>query len=180
MNSPSICKSAMLALFLPFIALVPSGALPEQKTVIGEVEDVILLPWRIRLPARIDTGAARTSLGAQNLKISGVVAEFKLREAVGGQRLRLPILDWRVYRTSEGTDRRPIVEIEICIGRKRLRTRVNLNRRHHLEYPFLVGRGLLAEGNFLVDVTQSHTVEPDCAVPGQPESTSPPARTPDK
>lgn len=168
-----------LVLSLVLTLIFPVGLLAAEKTTIGAVEDVLLLPWRIRLSARVDTGAARTSLGAQDLKISGVVADFKLRDAVGGHRLRLPILDWKIYKTGEGTDRRPIVEIELCIGQKRVRTRVNLNQRAHLRYPLLVGRRLLAEGNFLVDVTKARTIEPDCGetIEAQ-EKVTPPVSTP--
>lgn len=35
----------------------------EEKIAIGLLEDMILLPWGVKLPARIDTGAATSSLG---------------------------------------------------------------------------------------------------------------------
>jgi len=181
MCSHSFALRSALTLILLHTVLAPGGGLSAEKTIIGAVEDVVLLPWRVRIPARIDTGATRTSLGAQDLTISGVVAEFKLRDAVGGHRLRLPILDWRIYKTGGGTQRRPIVEIEICIGRKRLRTRVNLNQRRHLRYPLLIGRGVLVEGNFLVDVTKYRMLNPACSTTRvKPQSVIPPGLIPDR
>ncbi|HSB07227.1 MAG TPA: RimK/LysX family protein [Thermodesulfobacteriota bacterium] len=132
-----------------------------EKIIIGEVEDVILLPWKIRLPARIDTGAATSSLDAQELKVGGGFAEFKLSEKFGGRQLRLPIVDWRHIRSSEARERRPIVEIEFCIGPKRVRARVNLNDRSKVKYPLLLGRNILKE-NFVVDCTQERCSPPSC------------------
>jgi len=180
MHFSSVVVGPLLTLIFPILTLVPGVVFSSEKTVIGAVEHVVLLPWGIRVPARIDTGAARTSLGARDLKISGVVADFKLRDAVGGHRLRLPILDWRIYKTGEGVDRRPIVEFELCIGRKKLRTRANLNERGHLKYPMLIGRWLLTEGNFLVDVTRRMTAKPDCGATNEKQKTNSPVLTPDK
>ena len=52
-----------------FLLFLTMGAIKdEEKIAIGTVEEVILLPWNIRLPARIDTGAANFSrrTGAQD------------------------------------------------------------------------------------------------------------------
>ena len=64
-----------------------SGALPvdaKEKIRIGTVENVVLLPWGVELPARIDTGAATSSLDARNLTIKGQMAEFNLPQRYGG------------------------------------------------------------------------------------------------
>ena len=135
----------------------------EKEIPIGTVEDVILLPWGVKLPARIDTGAAKSSLDAQELSIENNIADFKLPEKYGGMRIRLPIREWRHVRTNEGLKRRPVVEIELCIGPKRLRTLVALDNRTAVKYPFLVGRNIL-KGNFFVDVKRKHLAPPKCEV----------------
>jgi hypothetical protein len=134
----------------------------EKKVTIGTVEDVILLPWKVKLPARIDTGAAKSSLDARELKVHEDWVEFKLPRKYGGLHLRLPIVEWRHVRTSEGLERRPIVELEICFGSDRIRTLVNLADRSMVKYPLILGRSFLKE-NFVVDVKQRRTLKPNCS-----------------
>ena len=131
------------------------------RVTIGLVEDVILLPWGVRIPARIDTGAATSSLDARELTIKENMVEFKLPGKYGGMQLHLPIVDWRTVRSAEARDRRPIVEIELCIGPKHLRARVNLNDRSQVKYPLILGRNVLRK-NFVVDCMKSHCAPPAC------------------
>jgi len=65
-------------------------------------EDVILLPWGVKLPARIDTRAAKSSLYALDLRIQDNIAEFRLPEKYGGLKMRLPVVEWKHLRTKEG------------------------------------------------------------------------------
>jgi hypothetical protein len=137
-------------------------AIAEEKVTIGTVEDVILLPWNIKLPARIDTGAAKSSLDAQEIRVHEDRVEFKLPRKYGGLRLRLPIIEWRHVRTPDGLERRPVVELEICLGSNRIRTLVNLADRSMVKYPLILGRSFLKE-NFVVDVKQRRTLKPNCS-----------------
>jgi hypothetical protein len=136
----------------------------EKEITIGTVEDVILVPWGVKIPARVDTGATKSSLDAQELSIENNIADFKLPEKYGGMRIRLPIREWRHVRTNEGLKKRPVVEIEVCIGPKRIRTLVALDNRTAVTYPFLVGRNIL-KGNFIVDVKRKHVAPPKCDIP---------------
>jgi len=139
----------------------------QEKITIGLVEDVILLPWGVKLPARIDTGAARSSLDAREIIIKEKFVEFKLPGKYGGRQLRLPIVSWQKIRSAESRERRPTVEMELCVGPKHLRARVNLNDRSGMDYPFLIGRDILKE-NFVVDCAQSRCAPPTCPeVPSQ-------------
>ena len=152
----------MAVLVLVFSFLFPLVmAHAEEKIVIGTVEDVILLPWGLKLPARIDTGAAKSSLDAQELTIRDNMAEFRLPQKHGGLQLRLPIIEWRHIRTPDGRQRRPIVELEFCIGSKRIRNKVNLTDRSLVKYPLILGRNFLKD-NFIVDVKRSRTARPNC------------------
>ncbi len=158
----------MVCFFL--VALLSLGATAvdaAEKVEIGAVEDVILLPWKVTLPARIDTGAFTSSLDARELTIRDNEAVFRLRNEYGSLRLRLPILEWRYVRSAIGRERRPVVEIEMCLGRKRFRTQVTLKDRSRVSYPLLVGRRALL-GRFLVDVSRSNVFPPSC-----PEASSP-------
>ena len=138
----------------------PAPETPE-KVTIGEIEDIMLEPWIITLPARIDTGATLSSLDARDLTIRDNVAEFVLGKRYGSVRLRLPIADWVYVRNSAGVEKRPVAEINICLGPKRIRTFATLRDRSQMTYPFLVGRNILS-GSFMVDTSRSRAVRPTC------------------
>ncbi|HLN88216.1 MAG TPA: RimK/LysX family protein [Candidatus Limnocylindrales bacterium] len=131
------------------------------KVTLGLVEDVVLNPWGITFPARIDTGADLSSLDARDVVVRQDVAEFRLGDRYGRQRLQLPIVDWGQVQTSMGIEKRPVVAISICLGSKLLRTPATLKDRSGMAYPFLVGRSAL-NGSFLVDTSRSRAAQPSC------------------
>jgi hypothetical protein len=132
-----------------------------EKISIGEVEDVVLMPWGVRLPARIDTGAATSSLDARDLKVKNGVAEFKLPRKYGSLQLHLPVIGWRNIRSADFKERRPIVQITFCLGAKILHTEVNLNDRSTVKYPLILGRNVLKD-YFVVDCGRSNCLPPSC------------------
>lgn len=132
-----------------------------EKAIIGAVEDVIVLPWGVKVTARIDTGAAESSLDVCDYTIEGKFVDFTLADRCGGAKVRLPILGRRQVQSALGRGRRPVVALEICIGNKKIRTPVTLTDRSRMEFPFLVGRKAI-EGNFLVDVSRNKMVPPNC------------------
>jgi hypothetical protein len=143
----------------------PSSDSPEiepAKVTLGVVENVVLSPWGISFPARIDTGADLSSLDARNIVVQNNIADFKLGKRYGGLRLQLPVIDWRHIQTSMGIEKRPVVAMSICLGSKLLRTPITLKDRSEMIYPFLVGRSAL-NGFFLVDSSRSNTAQPDCS-----------------
>jgi len=150
-----------LAFLAPCFLFLPGMVNAEEKLAIGLVEDVILLPWGVRLPARIDTGAASSSLDVRELKVEDNVADFKLPDSFGGLKLRLPVVLWKDTRTTESRERRPIVEIEICLGPKPFRIKANLNDRSMVKYPLIIGRNALRK-NFVVDCMKSNCLPPSC------------------
>jgi hypothetical protein len=150
-----------------FFVLTAEEARAGEKITVGEVEEVILLPWRVRLPARIDTGAATSSLDARDLKVKDNVAEFKLPKKYGGMLLRLPVTDWQHVRGADFKERRPVVEITLCMGPRLIHAQVTLNDRSMVRYPLIIGRNVLKD-NFVVDCTASNCFPPSCPeVPSQ-------------
>ena len=136
----------------------------EEKITVGLVEDVILLPWGVKLPARIDTGAATSSLDAREIIVKGNTVDFKLPEEYGGLKLSLPIVAWKTIRSAEAEERRPVVVLRFCLGSKIIRSRFNLNDRSRVKYPLLVGRNAL-EKNFAVDCMKERCAPPACPMP---------------
>jgi hypothetical protein len=139
----------------------PAPTEPAMITV-GAFEEIILSPWGISFPARIDTGADLSSLDARDLVVRDNVAEFRLGKRWGNRRFRLAVVEWRNIRTSLGTEKRPVVNISICLGSKLFQTRTTLKDRSEMLYPFLVGRTALS-GKFLVDPSRSNAAKPTCS-----------------
>jgi hypothetical protein len=157
-------KTAIRAALLAVIVSIGSAdaqAEAKEKIRLGAVENVVLLPWGVSMPARIDTGAATSSLDARNLVIKGNMAEFNLPPQYGGRRVSLPILKWKTVKSAEAQDRRPVVVVELCIGSRRVQTHVNLNNRANVKYPLLVGRNTLTHG-FVVECGTSYCTQPSC------------------
>jgi hypothetical protein len=152
-----ISLSVLALLFL----FAPKMVNAEEKIIIGGIEEVVLLPWRVKLPARVDTGAAKSSLDAREIKVRDNRVEFKLPKKYGDLQLRLPVVEWKHVRTPIGLERRPIVELEICLGSKRILTKVNLTDRSMVKYPLILGRNFLQD-NFIVDVKRRRTAPPSC------------------
>jgi hypothetical protein len=151
------------ALCLVVFFMSPGGAPAEKKEKIqlGVVENAVLLPWGVTLPARIDTGAAISSLDARNLTIKGNIVEFTLPEQYGGQHIRLPIVKWMTVKSAETKEKRPIVLVDLCIGPRRIRTQVNLNDRSNVKHPLLIGRNTLMH-DFIVACDTSFCTQPSC------------------
>jgi hypothetical protein len=140
----------------------PPAPIEPTMITVGAIEEIILSPWGLSFPARIDTGADLSSLDARDLVVRNNVAEFKLGKRWGSRRFRLPVVEWRRIQTSLGTEKRPVVEISICLGSKLFRTPATLKDRSEMLYPFLVGRTALS-GKFLVDASRSKAAKPTCA-----------------
>ncbi len=144
-----------------FISTGVAQAETKEKIQLGAVENVVLLPWGVTLPARVDTGAAVSSLDARNLTIKGETVEFTLSEKYGGQRIRLPIVKWKTVRSAEMKEKRPVVMVDLCIGSRRIQTQVNLNDRSNVKHPLLIGRNTLRNG-FIVACDTSYCAKPSC------------------
>lgn len=137
------------------------------KKVIGAVEDVLVRPPGIILPARIDTGAATSSLDARNLqrfeRDGKPWVRFEVQMPESGQKAQLerPIVrQVRIVQAgrAEG-ERRPVVELQITLGGMVQTAQFTLSSRTHLEYPLLIGRNVLRDV-MVVDVGRKRSVRP--------------------
>ena len=182
----ALWKSCVIALFAavvlfpapvaseaPTVRRVSSDAVPADKITIGNAEHVALPLIDSVFKARIDTGAATTSIFAIDVEQFELDGEpwvrFVVRndETDEGYPLEAPLV--RVVeikrRGQEGFTQRPVVSMDLVLGDVSRRIDVNLADRTGFEFPLLIGRDFLA-GVAIVDVTLSYTQN----TPGAPEA----------
>ncbi len=137
---------------------------PDAKTIIGEVENVRLIPPNVVLKARIDTGAKTTSIDARN------ITPF---ERDGKQWVRFVCMDGekehtlerkviktvQIKRHGKAAQDRYVINMRIILGNVSQLIHVNLNDRKTYTYPVLIGRNFLCD-YFLVDVAKKYQIKP--------------------
>ena len=89
------------------------------------------------------------------------IAEFRLPKKYGSLQMRLPVKEWQKVRSADFNERRPVVEITVCMGPKLIQARVTLNDRSTVKYPLIIGRNVLKD-NFVVDCMNSNCLSPSC------------------
>jgi len=152
----------ILLFIIAFLSFTPLFyAEDKTKTLIGGVEEVVLFPYKVKLPARIDTGASLSSLDVRDLTVKRGIAQFRLPERYGNILMSLHIIRHCYIRSPEARERRPVVEVELCLGSKRMKVVVNLNDRSRMEYPLILGRNVLNQG-FIVDSSRERILPPKC------------------
>lgn len=132
-----------------------------QLAAIGPVETVTEVSSGLRLPARIDTGAACTSMHCEAMRIENAVA--KRRDNIGkpirflithrGREVWIQSVVTGVVkvRTSERSESRYKVPLTLRCNGIEKHVDVTLNNRGAMKFPVLIGRNFLS-GDFIVDV----------------------------
>jgi hypothetical protein len=134
--------------------------------VYGHIEKVSLHPGSIVVPARLDTGARRSSLNAQEIETferdGKQWVRFIFDDREGGEhRMELPVIDEIGVRQAAGREDRLVVRLGLCVGRDYAETDFTLTDRGRMTYPVLVGRVFLGD-RALVDSERGKTVDPAC------------------
>ncbi len=167
------------AALLLLLALMPGLSVAVEKTVYGLNEYVALFGLDLEVAAKLDTGAKTASLSARDIE------RFK-REGEPWVRFYLAVDDAhkhpiekplarisRIKRRAGDVDpdesktytARPVIELEICMG-KALRTiEVNLTDRSAFQYPLLIGSEALKEFDAVIDPSLKYAAgKPSCPV----------------
>ena len=123
--------------FFKFIKLVQrfknwKASLFEMKTVIGLTEKVLINGQEVE--AKIDTGATTSSIDAK------LASKLKLG----------PIVRTSTVRSSHGKRVRIVVEADLQIKDRKIKTHFNITPRKEMKYKVLIGINIL-KNNFLID-----------------------------
>lgn len=138
-----------------------------QPTLVGWVEPIRLGSEGMPLSAKLDTGADTSSLHARDITwIHRTDGDWVAFDIVGedNRKIRLERKVQRianVKKAAGGVQSRPTVRLGVCLGNVYRLTEVNLTDRTSFKLPLLLGRSFLA-GDFAVDSSRTHTIEPNC------------------
>lgn len=124
----------------------------KEKSVIGPEVEVYLSEGDIYFSARVDTGAATTSINAIKIKSSNGQVEYSLVNERGKEsRVISRIIKESSIRNAESREKRYYVYLTIIYKGLAKKTLVNLNNRGESTYKLLLGRNWLS-GSYIVDV----------------------------
>jgi hypothetical protein len=131
---------------------------------LGWVEPVRLDPPGRVMSAKLDTGAERTSLHAEEIRMVDGKQGSRVRFRLAGdpRALELPIVgEASVRQQGRAPLQRPLVHLRLCLaGRSRILA-VSLADRSGYDYPLLVGRDFLG-GLACVDAAARELTQPVC------------------
>lgn len=144
----------------------------EKKKIVGLEEWVVFPQNDHRALAKVDTGADTSSIDATDIARVGERTgplkrgdeiRFLTRGEDGDKHeLRGRIVRFvRIKRKGSASQRRPVIEVEICFGGRKMRVEMTLTDRHNFKFPALIGQKVLSQG-FLVDVTRKKVWKADC------------------
>lgn len=129
-----------------------------KPTIIGRIEHIALPGLGVeRVAAKIDTGAYRSALHYQSLKlrtVDGVKMLAVVFQMGGKRKTKIFKVFKRVsVKSSNGeTSLRYLITTRVCLGTHIVRTQFTLFDRSDMKYQVLLGRKFL-RGRFVVDVS---------------------------
>jgi hypothetical protein len=128
------------------------------KQIVGATEIVEIGPQKLRVRARVDSGAQTSSIHAEDVEIEaggdprGKPIAFKVVNEQGqSQRIETQVARQILTKTSEGSERRYAVPLTITWNNASKTVLVTLNDRSQMRHRLLLGRNWL-RGDYIVDV----------------------------
>ncbi|GFM80901.1 hypothetical protein PSCICN_15930 [Pseudomonas cichorii] len=164
----------------PILALLSLLALPvmaAEPTLYGRYENIKVPEIGETFKAKMDTGALTASLSAKDIELFQRDGEDWVRFRLATKDADNKVHEHKVSRISkikgrsEGDDddevidptKRPVVDLELCLGNKKRTVEVNLVDRSHFNYPLLIGAKALREFDAAVNPARRYTADkPDC------------------
>jgi len=164
-------NAALVAVVMAAVSMVwpIAPARAEKKDIFGWVEHVLVGESQLDLRAKLDTGADTSSLHATKIRryrSSGrkLWVEFRLTDDSSGRSIHFKkkLVRYAYIKEHEGpSQKRPVVNLTICLGDHEKEVEVSLVDRSGFQYPVLLGRNAL-EGHVVVDPELQLTAKPRC------------------
>jgi hypothetical protein len=147
-------------------SLGPAIASAEGKPRLGWIERIRLEPWGLVVKAKLDTGAATSSLQAIDIALFDKDGDrwvrFAVADGADATRIESPVTRFaRVKRPTGDVERRPVVRVAFCLGDARHEAEFTLSDRSTFLYPVLLGRSALVHLG-VVDPGATYLASPRC------------------
>jgi len=109
----------------------------QEKTVIGLTEEIRMFgkEKERKVRARIDTGAINSAIDTK------LCSELDLG----------PVLHNKKIKSAHGSTIRPVIEGEVEIKGKKIKSHFTIVDRSKLKYPVLIGQNILKKDDFVID-----------------------------
>ena len=134
----------------------------ENRNVVGDTVEVRFtnLPTSTFIKGKIDTGATISCLHADSYQIDKAKNQVSFRcSHLSNNTMTLTLVDMQSVQSANGTDYRPVVEMDVRIGETALsKMKFNLNDRSEMDAPILIGQNILEAGKFLIDPSLNEDV----------------------
>ena len=167
-TAPIRLAAATLAIALAAPAAIARDTPSETPDLFGWVEWIELGDERIRKKGKLDSGALTSSLDAREIeefrRDGRRHVRFELHDRDSGEvtTLEKPIKRFvRIVRHSGNHQRRPVIEMDLCLGTTLHSVEFTLIDRSNFNYPVLLGRRAL-DGYALIDSGETFLRDPGC------------------
>lgn len=165
------------ALLLLSLLALPAFA-EQEPTIYGRYEFIKVLEIGQTFKAKMDTGALTASLSAKDIerfkRDGDDWVRFRLASKGADETLyehpvaRISKIKSRAESGDEGDEdldptKRPVVDLELCLGREKRIVEVNLTDRSSFNYPLLIGASALEKFDAAIDPSRKFTAhKPKC------------------
>ena len=162
---------------LAVLSLLALPVMAAEPTLYGRYEYIKLPEIGETLKAKMDTGALTASLSAKNIKTFTRDGDEWVSFQLATEGASSKVFEHKVSRISKIKSRadededkdeavsakRPVVDLEMCLGNVKRTVEVNLTDRSSFNYPLLIGAKALREFGAAVNPARRYTADkPDC------------------
>jgi len=162
---------------LALLAVVALPVMAAEPTLYGRYEYIQLPEIGETFKAKMDTGALTASLSARDIETFTRDGEDWVRFRLSAKDAGNKVYEHKVARISKIKNRadedddgeetsvakRPVVELQMCLGNVKRTVEVNLTDRSSFNYPLLIGAKALREFGAAVNPARRYTADkPDC------------------
>ena len=162
---------------LAVLSLLALPVMAAEPTLYGRYEYIKLPEIGETLKAKMDTGALTASLSAKNIKTFTRDGDEWVSFQLATEGASSKVYEHKVSRISKIKSRadededkdeavsakRPVVDLEMCLGNVKRTVEVNLTDRSSFNYPLLIGAKALREFGAAVNPARRYTADkPEC------------------
>lgn len=133
-----------------------SDLIKENQNIIPDKIEIKFNQFNNNAEGRVDTGARMSSIHAESFDLNRGTKTVRFKSSLlSSNTISMKYVDEVIIQTSEGSENRPVIELDITINGINLSgVEFNINDRSKMHDKILVGQNILEKGKFLVDPSQ--------------------------